>query len=119
VVATVAQQSDYMKRVRGNGGSRTRLRPEGILLLGDSQAHRAIAVSLGLPKPEKGETVSVRVVKAEPTGDHRTVLISGHHWRVARTDNPVASAPQLPNPRASAESTILEQVFETATGVDA
>lgn len=119
VVATVAQQSDYMKRVRGNGGSRSRLRREGILLLGDSQAHRAIAVSLGLPKPEKGETVSVRVVKAEPTGDHRTVLISGHHWRVARAEDPVASAPQLLNPRASVKSSMLEQMFETATGVDA
>ena len=29
VVATVAQQEDYMKRVRGNGGSRTSLRPGG------------------------------------------------------------------------------------------
>lgn len=118
VVATVAQQSDYMKRVRGNGGSRTRLRPEGIMLLGDSQAHRAIAVSLGLPKPEKGETVSVRVVKGEPNGNHRTVLISGNHWRVARAGDPLAPAPQLPNPRASAESSMLEQMFEIATGVD-
>jgi hypothetical protein len=32
VVATVAQQEDYMKRIRGNGGSRTSLRPEGIVI---------------------------------------------------------------------------------------
>lgn len=118
VVATVAQQSDYMKRVRGNGGSRSRLAPEGILLLGDSRAHRVIAVSLGLPLPEKGETVSVRVVEADPLGQDRTVLISGRHWRVARPEDPVTSAPQLPNPRVSDATSMLEQMLEIATGVD-
>ena len=29
-LATVAQQDDFMKRARGNGGARTTLRPEGI-----------------------------------------------------------------------------------------
>ena len=33
VVATVAQQEDYMKRIRGNGGSRSSLRPEGIVII--------------------------------------------------------------------------------------
>src|SRR5262249_24560989 len=33
-LATVARQDDLMKRARGNGGARTNLRPEGILVLG-------------------------------------------------------------------------------------
>src|SRR5205085_1514248 len=39
VVATVAQQDDYMKRVRGNGGARTHLQPEGIIILGQYGSH--------------------------------------------------------------------------------
>lgn len=34
IIATVAQQGDYMKRVRSNGGARTILQPEGYLILG-------------------------------------------------------------------------------------
>ena len=40
VVATVAQQEDYMKRVRGNGGRASRLRPEGIVIFGHYDSHR-------------------------------------------------------------------------------
>ena len=35
VVATLAQQKDPMKRVRADGGSRTQLRDEGFVILGD------------------------------------------------------------------------------------
>lgn len=115
VVATVAQQSDYMKRVRGNGGSRSRLQPEGFLVLGDSQAHRLIAVSLNLPSPAKGETVSVRVVKAEAEFRGADVAIAGNRWRVAGPGDPTDPGPILPNPRMSEPSSILEQVFELAT----
>ncbi len=62
VVRTVAQQKDYMKRVRGNGGSRSALRAEGILIMGDYASHREIAGRLGLPLPDEGEFVSARVV---------------------------------------------------------
>ena len=51
VVATVAQQEDYMKRVRGNGGSRESLRPEGIVIFGDYNRHRFVAEQLRLPVP--------------------------------------------------------------------
>src|SRR5699024_10115276 len=64
VVATVARQSDYMKRVRSNGGSRTRLAPEGIVILGDSAVHREIAFALDVEAPTKGESVAIRVVPA-------------------------------------------------------
>ena len=39
VVATVAQQADYMKRIRGNDGARSQLRPEGIVILGQYEKH--------------------------------------------------------------------------------
>ena len=43
-VATVAQQDDYMKRVRSNGGSRSALAAEGIIICGgDYESHRSIA----------------------------------------------------------------------------
>jgi hypothetical protein len=58
VVATVAQQDDYMKRVRYNGGARSSLQPEGIIILGQYRSHQAIARALGLPISLKGESVS-------------------------------------------------------------
>ena len=65
VVATVAQQDDYMKRLRENGGARSALRPEGIdPLPGQYSAHVQIARALLLPIPCPGETVSARVVPA-------------------------------------------------------
>ena len=112
----MAQQSDFMKRVRGNGGSRTRLLPEGYLLLGDSQAHRLLAVSLGLPEPVKGETVSVRVVRAEEAEEAPTVFLDDVGWRVARQGDPVGPGPLLPNPRASEDPASIEQTFEHSWG---
>ena len=62
VVATVARQDDYMKRVRYNGGARSMLRDEGILILGgDYAAHRIIARGVRIEVPEPGEVGSVRV----------------------------------------------------------
>ncbi|MGW2780546.1 NaeI family type II restriction endonuclease [Streptomyces populi] len=97
VVRTVAQQKDYMKRVRSNGGSRSALKAEGILIMGDSASHREIADQLGLPLPEEGEFVSARVVsaRAHHQGSPMTVL-DGKQWVLARPDDPVESAPPLP-----------------------
>jgi hypothetical protein len=87
VVATVAQQADYMKRVRGNGGSRSRLRPEGIVIFGHFDSHRAVAEQLRLPVPApgSGESVSVRLAR-RPRGaavHHagRRALGGGNAWR--------------------------------------
>jgi len=65
VVATVAQQDDDMRRVRGNGGSRGRLRREGIVIFGDYRSHRHAARQLGLAAltPESGEWISVRLTR--------------------------------------------------------
>lgn len=96
VVATVAQQDDFMKRVRENGGARAALRPEGIIILGQFRSHVAIAKALGVPTPGPGESVSVRVsptVKDAPG----SVLIEGKYWRKATISDPVVTAPKLPS----------------------
>ncbi|MGW3662819.1 NaeI family type II restriction endonuclease [Streptomyces sp. NPDC005141] len=98
VIRTVAQQKDYMKRVRGNGGSRSALMPEGILIMGDYASHREIAGQLGLPLPEEGEFVSARVVTSGPQhGDAPRVTLDAKQWVLARADDPVVTAPALPS----------------------
>ncbi|MBM7169056.1 NaeI family type II restriction endonuclease [Streptomyces sp. G44] len=97
VVRTLAQQKDYMKRVRYNGGSRDKLRKRGILICGDYPNHQAVATQLGLPVPREGENVSVRVVEAKPhhVGQPR-VRLEGRDWVVAGADDPEEMAPLLP-----------------------
>lgn len=99
-IATVAQQNDYMKRVRYNGGARSALRSEGYIILGgDFTLHRDIAEGLGAAVPEAGEFVSVQVVAAE-VGDPRAVRLQGTQWRLARTGDQIRTpAPLLPEIR--------------------
>lgn len=96
VIATVAQQKDYMKRVRSSGGARTALRPEGYLVLGEYSAHARIAEALGIPVPQSGEFVSVRVVpcaKDEPL----SACLDGRWWKAAKPGDIITSAaPELP-----------------------
>ncbi|WP_433465300.1 NaeI family type II restriction endonuclease [Spirillospora sp. CA-128828] len=100
VIATVAQQDDYMKRVRGNGGSRSSLRPEGIVILGQYSSHASIAQDLGLPVPGRGEFVSVRLAHHEDHhGDVPSILLDGGRWVVAHPDDPPELAPTLPDIR--------------------
>jgi hypothetical protein len=96
VIATVAQQKDYMKRVRENGGARSQLRPEGILVLGDYLSHQAVAAQLGIEVPQAGEVVSTRVVPANAS-EANAASIGGALWRCARDDEPVVPAPRLPS----------------------
>lgn len=91
VIATVAKQDDYMKRVRENGGARSHLRDEGIVILGDYQAHQRIARGLGIAEPRRGECVSIRVVP-----DVCGTEIDGGRWRIAIETDPPARAPLLP-----------------------
>ncbi len=95
-VATVAQQDDFMKRARGNGGARTALRSEGILVLGHQDSDPLVASALGLPVPRKGEFVSARVVPAYPDRDDAAAVISGRSWALARSGDPHAPAPLIP-----------------------
>ncbi|MFJ4631476.1 NaeI family type II restriction endonuclease [Streptomyces sp. NPDC088847] len=102
VVRTVAQQKDYMKRVRGNGGARSALRKEGILIMGDYASHQEIAAKLRIPVPAEGEFVSVRVVKAEPDDDEQPrVELDGKTWKLAGLDDPHELGPLLPQHTAS------------------
>ncbi|MEU9206907.1 NaeI family type II restriction endonuclease [Streptomyces sp. NPDC048415] len=97
VVRTVAQQKDYMKRVRGNGGSRSALRPEGILIMGDYESHRAVAQKLGILPPSEGEFVSVRVARAQARHHSAPqITLDGQSWVVADGSDPAETAPQLP-----------------------
>lgn len=95
VVATLARQKDYMKRVRKNGGSRTALKPEGIIILGQYSAHGTIAEALGVPVPGRGESVAVRVTPAAAPGPG-VAAIEGRLWRVASAADPIVLAPELP-----------------------
>lgn len=92
-VATVARQLDAQKRVRGNGGSRSVLASEGIVIL-SGKYHAHIAKALGVPVPSAMEYISVRVV---PSNDGSGAVIAGERWRRARADDEVVrDAPQLP-----------------------
>lgn len=94
-VATVAQQDDFMKRVRYNGGARSILRAEGIIILGgDYSSHRTIALHLGVEPPEPGEFVSVRVAPASDA-DPLSAIIDGGLWRRAESNDGVKTAPIL------------------------
>ncbi|WP_405709655.1 NaeI family type II restriction endonuclease [Streptomyces xanthophaeus] len=101
VVRTVAQQKDYMKRVRGNGGARSSLRREGIIIMGDYRAHQEIARQLALPVPREGDFVSARVVRSAPGDGRPCAMIDGHAWSLAESDDPVITAPLLPAHTAS------------------
>ena len=107
VVATVAQQDDYMKRVRGNGGARTALRPEGIVILGQFHSHREIARALGVVEPGQGESVPVRIVPATAQ-DRATVAIGGQLWRIANGSDEVFPAPLLPKIKATRKSKVRD-----------
>ncbi len=98
VVRTVAQQKDYMKRVRGNGGSRSALKPEGILIMGDYDSHRTVAEQLGLLPPREGEFVSVRVARKRPHHQEAPqAMLNGEAWVVATPQDEPVAAPSLPS----------------------
>jgi Restriction endonuclease NaeI len=100
VVATVAQQEDYMKRVRGNGGSRSSLRPEGIVIIGQYESHRRIAQALAVPVPGLGESVSVRLARRRSRhAGLPFAALDGGDWVVAQPDDPAETAPILPEIR--------------------
>ncbi len=108
VVATVAMQDDYMKRVRGGGGARDQLRAEGIVIFGDYAGDQVLASALGLPRPGPGEFVSARLVPRpgkDGTDGHgtvghgdyaRSIRLAGADWLLASAADPPSPAPVLP-----------------------
>lgn len=102
VVATLAQQSDYMKRLRSNGGARSHLSPLGIVILGQYLSHVAIARALQIDIPGSGDSISIRLVRAEASGPG-VANIDGAFWRVATERDPVEKAPNLPSAKSPSE----------------
>jgi hypothetical protein len=111
VVATVAMQDDYMKRVRDGGGARDQLRDEGIVIFGDYAGDQLLAAALGLPRPGPGEFVSARLarrtrvaVAAGNVGgyDRRFIRLDGADWVLAGPADPLGPAPGLPRLSGSA-----------------
>ena len=64
LVQAVAQQDDYMKRIRRNGGARDVLAPEGIAILW-GQKDRLLIQQLGLPVSSPDEFISFKPETAE------------------------------------------------------
>jgi hypothetical protein len=96
----VAQQDDFMKRARGNGGARTLLRPEGTLVLGHQDNDPLVAEALGLPRPHKGEFVAARVIPAPPDDPRPQAVIAGQSYVIAKPDDPIIAAPDVPRKRS-------------------
>ena len=97
VVATVAMQDDYMKRVRGGGGARDQLQAEGIVIFGDYAGDQVLAAALGLPRPGPGEFVSARLARArDGRGYARAIRLAGADWRLASPAGSPEPAPALP-----------------------
>jgi hypothetical protein len=64
IVQALAQQKDYMRRLRANGGARDLLSKEGVALLSGNY-DRAIIERLGLPAIGKDYFVSFKPEKTE------------------------------------------------------
>ncbi|WP_413252478.1 NaeI family type II restriction endonuclease [Streptomyces niveus] len=95
-VQTVAMQADAPKRVRD---ARRHLRREGILILGHQLNHPQIAETLGLPRPLRGQWVSIRVIRQRPDhGDAPFAELDGQRWTVAGPDDVVEDGPYLSRP---------------------
>ncbi|WP_022904497.1 NaeI family type II restriction endonuclease [Curtobacterium sp. B8] len=92
-VATVSRQLDHQKRVRYNGGARSALKSEGIIIL-SGVFYPHLAQSLRVPVPQRDEYVSVRIV---PSETDEGVLIGERRWRRALSSEAVTEpAPRLP-----------------------
>jgi hypothetical protein len=100
VVATVAQQDDYMKRVRDNGGSRGHLKAEGVVIFGDYQGHRELAERLGLPGIGDGDSMSARLKRID--GPYANAVLLNEIWyRLCLTnEEPSKPAPKLPKAKS-------------------
>lgn len=92
-VSAVAMTPDSAKRVRQARGD---LLAEGILILGPYENQRRMAAALGLPQPEPGQWISVRVARRRP-GENKGPFaeINGEQWRVAAPDDPAEAVPAI------------------------
>jgi len=95
-VATVAQQLDPTKRMRENGGARTHLAPEGIIVVGFEHHYRVVTDALGLPHPANGEFLPLRVNPASQNEvEAHFIDADGNRWRRARPGEAPDGVPRL------------------------
>lgn len=100
VVRTVAQQYDYMARVREGSPTRARpqLREEGIIILGDYRAHQDVAKALGGPVPGDGEFVAFKISPAGPEHAGRPQAeLDGTYWVAVPPTVVTGPAPKIPD----------------------
>ncbi|MFF0572042.1 NaeI family type II restriction endonuclease [Streptomyces sp. NPDC004041] len=92
-VSAVAMTHDSAKRVRQARGD---LLSEGILILGPYESQRRVAAALGLPQPEPGQWISIRVARRRPGEDEGPFAeINAEQWRVAAPEDPAEAAPAV------------------------
>ena len=116
VVATVAMQDDYMKRVRGGGGARDQLRAEGIVIFGDYAGDQVLARLCACPGPRRVRQRPAgpaprrargrrRAAGGHAAGGHaadghgdyaRSIRLAGADWLLASAADPPSPAPALP-----------------------
>jgi hypothetical protein len=96
IIATVAQQDDYMKRIRDNGGARGNLRSEGIVVFGDYQSHRDYAEALGLPAIGDGDSMSARLIRVAAPGVGAVEIAGAWYRPCGPNEEPTKPAPILP-----------------------
>lgn len=99
VINTVGQQDDAPKRARDARQLDRGIREDGFLVLGHQGAHPQIADRLGLPKPDKGEWISVRVTSVSASSARPKVRLDGGYWAAAEHDEVIVTAPALPKGR--------------------
>ncbi len=92
-VLTAAQQVDSAKRVRD---ARKKLRPEGIVIFGHYAPHPRMAKELGLDPPTLGRYISARLWPYRTGESALHTEIGGKMWRIARPEDSVVTAPDLP-----------------------
>lgn len=108
-VATVAQQKDYMKRLRGNGGARSHLRKHGIVILGEYQFHQMLAQILKIPVPHNGDSISVRLYPTDHLNDSDgEVFLEDSWWRIAAPEDPEVIAPSFSHTPSIVERKMME-----------
>jgi hypothetical protein len=106
-IETLAMQRDPMKRVRRNGGARTPLAKEGIIIMGgDYIWQRNIVTALEVEPPLEGEFVSLYLTLAEDSWDGPKIVIEGQAWRLGTPAEAQASASQLPEVLQEAGKTV-------------
>lgn len=97
VVETLAQQKDPMKRLRGAGGAREYLKPEGIVIFGGNYlAHRRLAFRLGLAPMGDSDSMSARLIAAESTEVGAAKIGDSWYRLCGDGEEPTLPAPDLP-----------------------